>query len=1047
MKKKHISTLLICASLSLGLIQLTSCRDEPTETQTFEFEKTLYEVSSGDAVTVKGNPSGVTYSFQGGTPEGVTLDSSTGVITFDEELDSLPETKYIAIKGDEQAITTIRFKTIEVIPTVTFKNVSKYIVSGDAIIAESKSDSGKVYAVSYALVEPVSGINIDTTSGVVTYNEQVKDGTTFKVSATSKSVTETFECIAMTEGIITSTTSSQIVEVNSGEDATFILNFNGNTLGDEETTSENFRIAINDTIQDANSEYYTYNAVTKTITLNSELLDTLGTGEINIKALTQRNAVSLNLIIADKFIYTADEFKTIFEPNYETETPSFKEGSLDGYYVLGSDIDLTSYLSEGGAGYNNGKGWLPIGAYSDGTYDVPFTGTFNGNGHTISGFFINDSKLFVGGLFGRNQGTIKNFTLKGSIESIGSWSGALVGNNGDMGIVENIILDVDLVNGGQYATGVAASTNWGTMRNIISINEEVYGYNEVEQEWQTAGIVVGLNEVSGKLSNIYGISKGLNTDGEEEEYGLFGYSQNSEVTSENAGKLFKSIDELKAFDFSKVIKDSIFNFKENEVPTLNVEFTPLSAGFIRMVNLPSFAFVGSEITLNVEILPNEYQAELESEVTYEVFGVTGATVTNNIIDLSKATVNDEGGVLEIKATLKVGNKTLTDVKTVNVYKEVTNVTITNEETSIDEGGVLEIKTSITPNITNADVSLNVEVESGSNWMLKPYVVVEGTTIRIDENIAPGLESIRVTATAYGVSSEPIVLGIKHYEKLPNNNVIHYLGEEDTYNFAMPKENTTIAKVELEGQELSSDQYIFENNTLKINPTLINTFPNTMCEIKITDGWGGIYKGFTTFANHEEYTEEYILENEEEVVTISSVEEFKSYFPLDGKFTDAHKENMTKTYMITNDLDFEGVNITPIGNVYDDEGNEVDTGEDDSYYFTGKIYGLGHTISNFASKGGSRAGLFRQFDGSVYDLNISGADVSGSWATGTLAAAISSGGYVENVNVTNSTITNPSEGIPGNTSGTNVGGIVGKTWTDGNFVYCTYNGFNIDLYVK
>lgn len=41
---------------------------------------------------------------------------------------------------------------------------------------------------------------------------------------------------------------------------------------------------------------------------------------------------------------------------------------LHAYYVLGADIDLSGYAS-----------WDPIGAFKE-----PFTGTFDGDGHTIS---------------------------------------------------------------------------------------------------------------------------------------------------------------------------------------------------------------------------------------------------------------------------------------------------------------------------------------------------------------------------------------------------------------------------------------------------------------------------------------------------------------------------------------------------------------------------------------------------------------------------------------------------------------------------------------
>ena len=61
------------------------------------------------------------------------------------------------------------------------------------------------------------------------------------------------------------------------------------------------------------------------------------------------------------------------------------------HYVLGNDIDLTTYLAPGGVGYNSGSAWAPIGASGS-----PFTGSFNGAGHTISGLWIYRSTDNVG---------------------------------------------------------------------------------------------------------------------------------------------------------------------------------------------------------------------------------------------------------------------------------------------------------------------------------------------------------------------------------------------------------------------------------------------------------------------------------------------------------------------------------------------------------------------------------------------------------------------------------------------------------------------------
>ena len=79
---------------------------------------------------------------------------------------------------------------------------------------------------------------------------------------------------------------------------------------------------------------------------------------------------------------------------------------LDGKYVLMNDLVFSSAdFERGGAFYNGGAGWSPIGTYND-----RFTGTFDGNGHTISNLFVNFSsdKTVYAGLFGYAEGTLCN---------------------------------------------------------------------------------------------------------------------------------------------------------------------------------------------------------------------------------------------------------------------------------------------------------------------------------------------------------------------------------------------------------------------------------------------------------------------------------------------------------------------------------------------------------------------------------------------------------------------------------------------------------------
>ncbi|MHC4477404.1 MAG: LamG domain-containing protein [Planctomycetota bacterium] len=75
---------------------------------------------------------------------------------------------------------------------------------------------------------------------------------------------------------------------------------------------------------------------------------------------------------------------------------------LGAYYVLGNDIDASAT-----AGWNDGDGFVPVGTGAD-----PFTGNFDGRGHSISNLHVDRVNSDVQGLFGLASGaTLVNARL------------------------------------------------------------------------------------------------------------------------------------------------------------------------------------------------------------------------------------------------------------------------------------------------------------------------------------------------------------------------------------------------------------------------------------------------------------------------------------------------------------------------------------------------------------------------------------------------------------------------------------------------------------
>ena len=155
-------------------------------------------------------------------------------------------------------------------------------------------------------------------------------------------------------------------------------------------------------------------------------------------------------------------------------------GNLAGHYVLDGDIDLTDCLG--------GGSWTPIG-----TEDKPFTGTFDGNGHSIKGLYINASDSNYQGLFGYvDSGTVKNLTVSGSVSGTGDYVGSVVGyNNG--GTVKNCY------NTGEVSGDVSAGGVVGSSGGIV---ENCYNTGKVNGD-VSAGGVVGQNSGISTVENCY----------------------------------------------------------------------------------------------------------------------------------------------------------------------------------------------------------------------------------------------------------------------------------------------------------------------------------------------------------------------------------------------------------------------------------------------------------------------------------------------------------------------------------------------------------------
>ena len=195
------------------------------------------------------------------------------------------------------------------------------------------------------------------------------------------------------------------------------------------------------------------------------------------------------------------------------------------YYKFAADIKLNDGKvidDKGGLVGDSTKlhKWTPIGNSS-----VAFDGTFDGNGHTVSGMFINTTSSH-NGLFGNSGGTVSNVTVDNSWVTGGKFTGGVIGNVSGTATVTNAINRATIIGTGDGVGGVVGNYSFvccskiGTVKNVKNygmvsalkyvggvigsardiVISEAENYTDVSGTSRTGGIAGNL-EHNSKLSN------------------------------------------------------------------------------------------------------------------------------------------------------------------------------------------------------------------------------------------------------------------------------------------------------------------------------------------------------------------------------------------------------------------------------------------------------------------------------------------------------------------------------------------------------------------
>lgn len=255
--------------------------------------------------------------------------------------------------------------------------------------------------------------------------------------------------------------------------------------------SENYNL-VSGELRRIDHLFYTKEAFTanRYAVLNSCYYSTDGTATYHLRAYSDHSPV------LTKFAYKSSVPRM--------ELPTTPPPIVGGYYQISTPEDLQafSFIVNGVAGFSRNRAakamllndidmsemttWLPMG-----TESYPFTGTFDGQGHTISNISIRTSKSYSGFIGTASGATIKDFRIQGTlIVSEGYVNHGTVGS-ADASTITNVHSALNITVGKanddtQHIGGIA-----GAIYNGCSVSKCSYTGTLNDAGTNTVGGIVG----------------------------------------------------------------------------------------------------------------------------------------------------------------------------------------------------------------------------------------------------------------------------------------------------------------------------------------------------------------------------------------------------------------------------------------------------------------------------------------------------------------------------------------------------------------------------
>ncbi len=669
----------------------------------------------------------------------------------------------------------------------------------------------------------------------------------------------------------------------------------------------------------------------------------------------------------------------------------FEKQTTDGesyenkYLKLTADIDL------------GGREWTPIGSYTS------FKGCFDGNGHSVSNFIINDAYSCYVGLFADNRGTIKNLGVENAKVTGDAFVGGICGFNYEDGTISNCYntgtvsgssnvggicgnndgaiqncYNTGAVNGSNYAIGGVCGTSDGTITNCYNAGT-VNGKNNV-------GSICG-REYNATIADCY-YDKDICTFG-----GINGSDADGSATGLTAAELcggtlptgfspdvwnVGSIGELTATEgrFSKklytypsiknvgtaTVRTALcYNFSVNDTPDWQ-EYTLIST-------------------------PEELKALGEDSTKWDKNYILGAD-----IDLGGEEITPIGN-----STTKFTGKFSGDGHTVSNFKINMPNTLYVGLFGYSGGLIMDL------GVENAEVEGKSYVGGACGYNRAGTVTncyntgkVNGAYYNIG-GICGGNNggTIQNCSSAASVKGKSFVGGVCGYNEgsgtvtscyntgavSGNSEVGGICGKNSSGTVTNCYYNKDICTV---GGINGSDADGSATGLTAVE--LCGELPNGFADyvwIKgsidpVTDSKNPKLRTLTyTFPSLKGVGEAYIISEKQYNFSINGNEDWQEYTLIstaeDFKAIGEDSSKWSKNYVLGADIDLGGEEITPIG--------EFKL----NYIFTGKFSGNGHTVSNFKinKPDNDQIGLFGYSEGLIMELGVENAEVTGSEDVGSI----------------------------------------------------------------